>query len=188
MGEVATVDRLLTAEDLAAMPSGGRRLELVQGRLVTMAPAGEEHGVQGMALMVHLGHWVIENGLGRVYLAETGFVLSRDPDTVRAPDGAFLRRERQPADLGSSFATVLPDLVVEVASPTDSQHEVLGKVGDWLDAGVAVVWVLWPRAQCLQVWRAGHEATTLYADDTLTCADLLPGFELPLRKVFKEAP
>ena len=186
MSDAATTERLLTAEDLAARPADGSRHELVQGRLVTMPPAGEEHGARGMTVMAYVGHWAEEHGLGRTYLAETGFLLRRDPDTVLAPDGALISRDRLPATLAGGFATTLPDLVLEVVSPSDSQHEVLGKVGEWLDAGVQVVWVLWPRAQCLQVWRAGHEALTLQPDDTLTCPDLLPGFELPLRRVFKE--
>lgn len=181
---LATQTRPMTAEELFALPETGVRRELLAGEVREMAPAGGEHGRLGQRLSVLLSGYVMEHGLGESFLAETGFVLSRDPDTVRAPDGAVILKERLPEPMPTGFVETIPDLVLEVASPSETHEAVMAKVGQWLDAGVKVVWVIWPEPRRLWVCRPGGDAQVLGPDDTLTCPDLVPGFEAPLCKVF----
>lgn len=178
-----TIEAVMTADALFALPDDGLRRELVEGEVVTMAPAGGEHGVQSLRIGATLLRWVEQHG-GLAYGAETGFVVSHQPDTVLAPDAAFIAPGRVPART-DRFVEVVPDLVVEVVSPSDQPSAVLAKVGRWLEAGVQVVWLVWPRRRQLQVWRSPTEAVTLQRDDTLTEPDLLPGFALPLSRLFE---
>ncbi len=184
MGKALAADRVVTAADLLAMPADGQRRELIRGRLVTMPPAGYEHGATGMVIMGEVAHHVLAHALGRVFMAETGFQVEIDPDTVLAPDGAFIARDRLPTDAVAGFGTIVPDLVFECASPGDSRRQVEQKAKLWLAVGAKVVWILWLRQRQLHVWRAGAQPLVLGPDDTLTGDDLLPGFALPLSAVF----
>lgn len=175
-------EALVTADELYALPDDGLRRELVEGEVIAMAPAGGEHGVSAMRLGSALQVWADQHE-GLVYAAETGFRVSRDPDTVLAPDAAFTQAARG-SEIPAGFVELVPDLVVEVVSPNDRTSEVLGKVGRWLEVGVRVVWLVWPQRRQVQVWHEPTQAVTLGVDDTLTEPDLLPGFELPLRRLF----
>src|SRR5438132_13941464 len=118
----------MTAEELLVLPDDGMRHELIEGELRTMAPAGGPHGAEGWFLCMSVGNHIIANRLGQGFLAETGFVLRRDPDTVRAPDFAFIRNERMPAGgLEPGYIPLPPDLVLEVVSPGDPAAEVREK-------------------------------------------------------------
>jgi Uma2 family endonuclease len=180
-----TTIQLMTAEDLWRMKPDGMRHELVRGELTTMAPAGGEHGAISMTLAVRLGQFVLDRKLGTVFNADTGFILGRDPDTVRAPDAAFVRSDRLPRGrIPEKFVPMAPDLVVEVISPGDSYEEVDQKVADWLAAGTSVVWLVNPRRKTIAVHRSGGQTTRLAVDDILEAPDLLPGFRLPVADVF----
>jgi Uma2 family endonuclease len=121
--------------------------------------------------------------LGEVFTAETGFVLRRDPDTVRAPDVAFVRAERVPQARVPGFPAMAPDLVAEVVSPYDRAVEVSGKALAWLDAGVRLVWVVDPENRTVTVHRPGG-TTVLRGRDQLSGEDVLPGFALPLEELW----
>lgn len=177
--------KLVSAEELLAMPDDGVRRELIAGELMEMTPGGGEHGQLAVELMTVVGGWVRTNRLGRCFAAKTGFRLASDPDTVRAPDGAFICAARVPEPIPAGFMTVVPDLVLEVVSPNDRRRDVLAKVGDWLEAGVQVVWVLWPEERRLTVFRSASDICVVESSDTLTCESLLPGFALPLRELFE---
>src|SRR5437868_2758438 len=110
--------KLLTAEDMLDRMGQGR-WELVRGEVREMPPAGWEHGVRAMRFGARLMVYVETHGLGTVLAAETGFLVSRDPDTIRAPDAAYITREKVPERLPSGWVTVVPDLVIEVISPGD---------------------------------------------------------------------
>jgi Uma2 family endonuclease len=187
MTPMAVETQLLTAEELLRLPRGTWRYELLEGELRRMSPAGHTHGRVAARVTGSLSPFVEEHELGEVYAAETGFILRREPDTVRAPDVAFVTaarlRELQPAEEG--FFAGAPDLAVEVVSPSDSYSEVEGKVEEWLAAGVQVVVVLDPRRQAGTVYRPGAEVRFLSAADTLALPDLFPGWSLPLARVFR---
>jgi Uma2 family endonuclease len=172
-----------TAEQLLKMADDKRR-ELVRGALFTMAPAGAEHGATVMHVAVPLGMHVRTRQLGEVFGAETGFQIARDPDTVRAPDIAFVRADRLGSGPGKGFFPGAPDLAVEVISPYDRASHVLSKVHGWLDAGCRAVWLVDPDSRTVTVYRGGRTATVLNAGESLTADDLLPGFTLPIAEIF----
>ena len=121
----ATLTKPMTSDELLALPDDGNRYELVKGELIKMAPTGHKHGIVTMHLAGPLYRYVMDNNLGEVYGAESGFVISQDPDTVRAPDVAFVRRERiESAGDVKSYWVGAPDLAVEVVSPGDTVAEV----------------------------------------------------------------
>jgi Uma2 family endonuclease len=176
----------LTAEDLPYLAAEEGHSELVAGDLVREPPPGEEHGWLAGAVFGHLFRFVWERRLGRMYAAETGFVLARDPDTVRAPDAAFVSAARVAgtARRGPYFEGA-PDLAVEVVSPGDSRQSVAAKVREYLAAGGNVVWVVDPRERSVTVHRKGGAVITLTVEDTLDGAPVLPGFQLPVRAIFE---
>jgi Uma2 family endonuclease len=173
----------MTAQELAELPDDGTRHELVEGVLRTMTPAGGEHGRTGARLLVRMGAFVERERLGELFTAETGFLLRRDPDTVRAPDVAFVRTECAPQARVPGFPALAPDLVAEVVSPSDRAVEVAGKALAWLDAGVRLVWVVDPQNRTVTVHRPGG-TTVLRGTDQLSGEDVLPGFALPLEELW----
>ena len=148
---------VMTAEELLHVRIPDKRVELVKGVLVVREPAGYTHGKVTVNLTLRIGAHVERSGAGQLFAAETGFTLARHPDTVRAPDLAFIRRERLPDPDPTGFPDLAPDLVVEVLSPSDRPGEVLAKVADWLSAGTRLVWVVDPERRLARVYR--HHGT-----------------------------
>src|SRR6201988_5574090 len=149
----------MTADELLNASIPNKRTELVRGVLVVREPPGGRHGSVTMNLALRLGNHVEREGAGQVFAAETGFTLARGPDTVRAPDIAFVRRERLPTPIPVGFPEFAPDLVVEVLSPGDRPGEVLAKVGDWLDADARAVGGIGPERRIARVYRQGGRGT-----------------------------
>jgi len=174
---------LLTADELQHVYVPDKRVELVRGLLVVRELPGMRHARVAMDLALALGAHVRAAALGRVY-AEAGFTLASNPDTVRGPDVAFIRRDRIPDPEPTGFAHFAPDLVVEVISPGDRAGEVLAKVADWLSAGTRLVWVLDPARRVARVYRADGTEQILTADESLDGGDVVPGFSCPLREIF----
>ena len=182
---MSTQTKHISAEELLQMPDDGLRRELVNGELRTMTPAGHPHGRIAVRMTWPLAQHVEENGLGAVYAAETGFVLSRDPDTVRAPDVAFVRRERvEEVGEAGGYWPGAPDLVIEVVSPDDAYADVEGKVSEWLRAGTRMVVVVDPSNRTARVHRSPTDVTTLLEDGEIDGGDVVPGWRLPTRKIF----
>ena len=181
-----TTIQTITADELLQQPDDGFRYELVKGELVKMAPAGSEHGKLAMRLGWRLAQHVESQNLGNVYAAETGFQLASNPDTVRAPDVAFVRQERV-AEAGEvrGFWPGAPDLAVEVVSPGDTYAEVEDKVLDWLDAGTLMVAVVNPRQRTVTIYRSRADIVILTQDDLLDGNNVVPGWILPIRELFE---
>ena len=181
---MAATTKLMTAEELLAMPDDGFRYELVRGELIRMPPAGFYHGVTGNRLNLSLSNYVYENQLGEVCMAETGFLLERSPDHVLAPDAAFVRQER--VKLAGEFEGYFPgppDLAIEIISPSDRYTEVADKVAEWLAAGVRMVVVVNPRNRTVQA-HTPEGVTKLTEADTLDGGDVVPGWRLPVADIF----
>ena len=173
----------LTAEEFLHVRLADKRVELVKGVLVVREPAGLPHGRIVMDLARRLANHVDANGLGQVYAAETGFTLARKPDTVRAPDIAFVRSARLPSPEPAGFPDLAPDLVVEVLSPGDRPGEVLAKVADWLSAGTNLVWVIDPKRRLARVYRHDGTEGVVAADGMLDGEDVLRGFSCSLAAI-----
>ncbi len=171
---ITTAKQLLRAQDIGPC-------ELVRGELRMMIPAGYEHSRIAMRLGNHLANHVLEHGLGEV-ATEPGFVLARSPDTVRAPDMAFVRAERDVRTDG--YFEGAPDLVIEVLSPDDRPGYVREKVAEWLEAGAGAVWVVDPRARTVVLHESNREPSVLREADTLHGGELVPGFELAVSRIF----
>jgi Uma2 family endonuclease len=183
---IATAPALMTAEELLARSSELGRCELINGELRRMSPAGAYHGDVALEISGHLYVFVKKKRLGKIFAAETGFILSRKPDTVRAPDVMFLAKSRVPKNgIPDGFLPIAPDLAVEVVSPDDRFSEVTEKANSYLRAGVKLVWVVEPRARQAFVFQNGKDVLHLNANDALTGEDVLPGFTLPLAKLFE---
>ena len=143
---MAVAHQLVTAQELLEMPDDGYRYELVEGALRRLSPASHQHGRIILNLSAALHHYARTHNLGTVYAAETGFLLARNPDTVRAPDVGFVKQERVNAvQEETGYYPGAPDLAAEVISPNDLYTEVEEKVIAWLDAGTQMVLVVNPR-------------------------------------------
>jgi len=190
MSTVEERQRVLTAEDLETLPEQpGVRYELHEGKLVEMPGAGGIHAAIVVRLVLLLHQFVTSRGLGFVFGDGLGYILRRNPDTVRIPDVSVVRRERVVAGgIPEGFWPGAPDLAVEIVSPHDRAEEVHERVRDYLGAGTQQVWVLWPRSRTVTVYWPDGTARELGPDDQLTGGDLLPGFAIPVRDLFVVAP
>jgi Uma2 family endonuclease len=183
---------LYTADDLAAMPEDAWQYELVRGRLVRRPPAGWEHGNVELKVARILAAFVEEHKLGTVVVGEAGFLLSQpnEDETVLGADVAFVAAGRTPAASShesTAYPRLAPDLVIEIASPSQSRNDLAAKVCIWLDAGVRLVWVVWPADRGIDVWQPGVEQPqrSLSVNDALTGGDVVPGFLYPIAALFQ---
>lgn len=182
---MAVEAKSVTAEQLWRMPDDGMRHELVRGDLRVMMPPGAEHGRVAMSVGRLLANHVHENGLGMALAAETGFILGHDPDTVRAPDAAFVSKQRA-EDVGRTvrFWPGAPDFAAEVISPGDSFTEVEEKALMWLEAGTKAVLVADPERRTATVYRAPGEARVHTVEETIDLTDAVPDWHVSVRELF----
>ena len=180
-----TTRTLVTADELLRMPDDGKRYELIEGELIEMAPAGGRHGNIGVRIAGFLFQYAYKTNLGELFGADTGFFLQHDPDTVRAPDAAFIAIERIPPDgIPTGFVDTIPDLVVEVVSPNDRAGQVQAKIEQWIEHGVKLVWLVHPERRSITVYRSLSEVHVLHEGDTLTGDPVLPGFTCLVAEIF----
>ena len=172
----------MTAEELLRLPDDSMCHELIKGELLTMPPPGDEHGAVIMNLTLPLGNHVKANNLGVLRAAETGFKLESNPDTVLAPDIAFIARDRVgPRVLG--YRNGAPDLVVEVMSQWDSRPMAARKAALWIELGAQSVWVVNPRQRTVDVWWNSGERKLFHESDELV-DDTVPGFRVKVSEIF----
>jgi Uma2 family endonuclease len=176
---VATTGPSITDQDLLRLPRDGRKYELVDGE-IRESPAGMRHGEISLRLGAAMLAFVSPRRLGRVFDSSTGYRLPGG--NVRSPDASFVSSNRLPR-VPEGFAELAPDLAVEVLSPEDKPREVLDKVGEYLAAGVRLVWVIDPRASRAVRYRSLSDVREIGPDGTLDGEDLLPGFHCPLAEL-----
>lgn len=184
----------MTADDLLRLDDAAWQFELVEGRLIRMAPTGLEHLDVTRKLYRSLDRYIDAHNLGIVTLPDTGFRLTRpgEADTVLSPDIAYVSaaRVRQFPPPGTperkKFLPVAPDLAVEVASPDQHHPEMADKARLYLASGVRLVWLVWPNNRQVDIWRPGADqpSATLDPPDTLDGLDVLPGFTHPVADLF----
>ena len=177
----------VTADELLNIPDDGFLYELASGELIRMPPPFVAHGVVAMRIGAALADWADRERRGLVLAAETGVHLTRNPDTVRAPDAAFIRRERIPAaGLPHGYWPGAPDLAVEVLSPDDSRAEVGKKVREYLSNGARLVWVIDPVSRCVTAHRPGSSSPQVIAEaEMLEGEAVLPGLRFPVARLFE---
>ena len=182
---MSATTQLITAEELLMLPRGGMSYELVKGELVEMSPAGQKHGRIVMNLGAPLTVFVKAHNLGVVYGAETGFKLASNPDTVRAPDIAFVSLEqiRRVGD-PEGYWPGAPDLAVEILSPGDRVSEVEQKVKEYLEAGARMVCAVSQRLRNVTVYRSLTDIKVLTENDTFVGEDVVPGFSIAVKEIF----
>ncbi len=176
-----------TADMLERLPDDGWRYELLEGRVLRMPPPGTDHGRLEARLSRRLGTYVEDHHLGETYVGESGWDLTRPgefADTVLGADLAFVSATRLPLPpprRGTAYRPLAPDLVVEIASPSQYQPEMGEKAQVWLDRGVRLVWIIWPERRTVDVWAPGATAPrTLRDADALDGGAVVPGFRLPI--------
>ncbi len=177
----------VSAEDLFLMKhdDAGKRYELVRGELQEMPPAGGYHGNVAFTIASIIGAHIRGKDLGEGFTAETGFVTRRDPDTVRAPDVAFVTKERLDGGRApDGFVQIAPDLAVEVVSPNDSAASVYVKVKEYFTAGTRLVWVVYPDTRSVTVYHSPGENKILHEGATLDGEPVLEGFEVQVSELF----
>ncbi|MDE0205396.1 MAG: Uma2 family endonuclease [Candidatus Tectomicrobia bacterium] len=175
----------MTADELLRLADDGKRYELIKGALFETSPAGTGHGMVAMRAGAILYRFVCLRRLGEVFAADTGFVISSDPDTVRAPDVAFVAAGRIPSSgVPAGYMRLAPDLVVEVVSPSDTASDLESKVFAWLDAGCRLVWVVYPAARSVTIFRSRHDVRALSEEDTLDGSPVFDAFNLEVRELF----
>jgi Uma2 family endonuclease len=180
-----------TVADLAAMPSefpsGTVRYELDNGRLISMSPTRNDHGAVESKIDFALQAQGERRGLGKVRVGEVGIILWRNPDRVVGADAVFIANASLPIRQSpEGYLETIPELVVEVVSKNDTRAYTQRKVGDYLHAGVRVVWVADPRRRTITVHRRDVEPVVLHEQDVLTVEDVIPGFQLPVREALEE--
>lgn len=185
---------LLTADELLLYAVPDKRIELVRGRLVVRDLPGMRHGESAARVIMAIGSYLISDRdargaaqtRGRVLTCDSGFVLERNPDTVRGPDISYLSRERWAGPLSARYGEGAPDLAVEIRSPSDRPGAVLAKIGDYLEAGAQLVWVVDPGRQNVSVYRSDGSQSVLSVDDSLDGGDVLPGFAYSIAELFAD--
>ena len=182
---MSTSTQLMTAEELIRLPRGQYRYELINGELITMSPAGHDHGRVTLRIASPLSRFVWDQKLGEVFAAGTGFKLTSNPDTVLAPDVCFIKEERA-KDLRKSkgYWPGPPDLAVEVFGANDRKAKVQAKALQWLRYGATEVWLVDLQHETVSIYRSGVEVITLTKEQELSAENLIPGFRLPLSAVF----
>ena len=181
-----TKRKLLTAEDLLELHSKGIKGELIRGVFCETVATGIEHGEIAANFAGEIRSFIRPRRLGRVFASDSGIRLERGPDTVREPDVGFISAEKIP--LGTrvpGYSEVVPDLVIEIKSPSDSVREMNDRAHMWLRHGVGMAVITYPDTRTLDVYRQDGPTITLTEDDTLDGTPVLPGFTLPVRAVFE---
>ena len=175
---------LVTGEALLALPDDIGRYELIDGRLVEMAPASDEHGFIEFNLGAELRAFVRQRSLGRILGGEVGIYIRRNPDRIRGADIVFVSKTRLP-ELTDKFLEVTPELIVEIMSPNDTWEMIQGKLADYFSIGVDQVWVVEPQQRTVRVYRALTEVETFGPQDTLVSRGVLDGFRLEIKTLFE---
>ena len=180
--------RLMTADELLAMEKvPGKRYELIRGVLTEKeVPTGTPHARTVTRTATPLFLYCEADGYGEVFTGDPGYRLERNPDTVRAPDIAWFAPGRIPSG-ATGYPELTPDLCIEVASPSNARRDRLlsDKAQMWLSFGAREVWVLNPADTTLTRYRPGSPPAVLHADDTLDGGNLLPGFTIPVWRLFR---
>ncbi len=172
-----------TVEDVERLACEGEEYELIRGELIAVSPTGRRHGRVANKTALRLTLYVEKEQAGEVYV-ETGFILHRNPDVLLGPDVSFVRAERLRDADEDGFLPLVPDLAVEVISPSERRGKIERKIAEYRAAGVPLLLILRPRQRTVTIYEPDKPPRTLHEDDTLDGGSVLPGFTLPVRDIF----
>lgn len=175
----------LTVKDLEKLQvqNPDYQMELVGGEIIIMSPSGYESDEVAAELVAQLRNWVRPRKLGRVTASNAGFILPNATKDVRAPDASFVRAERLRRTT-EDYAQLVPDLMFEVKSKTDSLFKLREKIQEFLALGTLVGVLVDPRSRTMEVYRLGVEKEVLRDGDVLRVPELLPGWEMVVAEVW----
>jgi Uma2 family endonuclease len=180
-----TIAAPLTLEEFAQLPDDGVRHEISEGELITMPPPKSLHTLIALVILEALQAYLKQRGGARAF-PEAGYVLSRDPLSIRQPDVSVLSTERIQSTAPDDYFEGAPELAVEVVSPSDSAEDLDVKVEQYLQSGAKQVWILYPKTKRIHVFQPDSQVRVLDGMQTLEGGDLLPGFSMKVVEVFSE--
>ena len=172
----------MTVEEFSRLPGDGALHELNAGELITLPLPKSMHSRLARSVFIGLHTHLQKQGLQEAYM-EAGYVLSRQPLTIRQPDVSVLSKERIQATEEDNYFDSAPELAVEVVSPNDPADDLELKVHQYLKGGAKQVWVLYPKTQDLHVHMA-RQTVILKGDEVLDGGELLPGFAVKVSDLF----
>ena len=183
---MAVIQRRMTAEELWEMPDiPGVQLELVRGEIIEVPTPGVIHNLVVGLMYRLIEAFASEHRLGLVFGDNMGYVLHRGPDTFRIPDVSFVAWEHVPeTGIPEGSWLIPPDLAVEVVSPSDHADDVYDKAREYVESGVRLVWILWPKRRAVSVHIRDEKTGELGPDDELDGGDVLPGFRVRVGDLF----
>lgn len=171
-----------TVDDLLGMPKDGRVYELVDGEII-VSPAGMRHSSVSARITAVLGNFVFKNRLGEVFTENAGYQLPSG--NVRSPDVSFVKSEKLPGGQPPvGYGQLVPDIAIEVLSPGDSMRQIADKVGEYIECGVPLVWVVDPERKTVTAYRSLTDTQRFTADDIITMEPVLPGFSCRVSEFF----
>ncbi len=185
---MATQERVYTVDDVWRLEQANEnpleKYYLIDGELCIKMSPTESHGEIAAEIARLIGNYVVERGMGRVGV-EVGFHPSGDRGTVLLPDVSFISKARMARRARDSYVPYMPDLAVEIISPSQSLAQVRRKAAVYLRHGTALVWLIDPQTKSAEIWQPGTERREVTQHDgELSGGDTLPGFRLPLRQIF----
>jgi len=178
----AASNRLLRGEEFFELGDIGP-CELIDGRIVPMAPTGGEHSQVESVLVRLIGNFVADRACGWVLSGEVGIYTQRNPDRVRGADLAFVSRDQATA-IPTGFLDFGPELVVEIVSPNDRWTDIREKIDEYFAIGVEQVWIVEPQSRQVLAYTSPTAATRYRVGDKLPGAHGLAGLEIEVERIF----
>jgi Uma2 family endonuclease len=182
--EPGNINSAVTGEELLNMGEIGPA-ELIKGEIIEQMPTGHLHGYLEFLIANLLFNFVRKHNLGRVIGGESGVYTSRNPDTVRGMDVAYISHGRFARASHTGFLDVAPELIVEIMSPNDRWIDIQEKLAEYFGIGVQIVWLIDPQMEQVHVYRSLDDVRRLTAENELTAPEILPGFSVPIAEIFE---
>ncbi|MBV9766287.1 MAG: Uma2 family endonuclease [Acidobacteriaceae bacterium] len=173
----------MTIEEFSRLPRGTERHELNAGELITMPPPKSLHALVALTVLELLQTYLQQHAIGRA-IPEAGYVLSRDPVTIRQPDVSVISKEKIQTTGPDDYFEGAPELAVEVVSPSDSAEDLETKIEQYLQAGARQVWILYPKTKRVHVFYGTDQRIVRDESQTLEGGELLPGFSVNVTALF----
>ena len=178
------IKKPVTIDDMYHMPKDGQKYELVDGKVV-VSPAGMYHAEIVTKISHIIATFLDDHPIGKVYGDNMGLIFPNG--NLRSPDVSFVRMEKLPDGKSPvTFGKLVPDFAIEVLSPDHRPSQVAGKIGEYLECGVPLVWVVDPEAKTVTAYRSLSNIQQFTGEDTISAEPVLPGFTCPISRLFQQ--